>query len=214
MTALMMKGVLVNPDADYQKRVETQESYFRKIGELHGFHIRQGSLRGSPKKRRQKEVDVLLAVDMLTHGYDGNIEKAILIAGDLDFRPVVEALVRRGVFVEIWYEPKSAAVELPGAADYGRRLDFQTFYLWSTDEFKTHYQAPRTNHPSNPEIGGTTPLRTGQYQGQNVFLMKQNNSFNFLLRVEWRQGLVWYAHNEQDVLERYFSALHGPIAWT
>jgi uncharacterized LabA/DUF88 family protein len=73
--------------------------------------MRLGSLRGAPKKRRQKEVDVLLAADMLTHGYDGNMDKAILIAGDLDFRRVVEALVRRGVFVEVWYEPKSGAAE-------------------------------------------------------------------------------------------------------
>jgi len=201
-------------EADFLQRVEAQESYFRKIGDLNGFHIRQGSLRGSPKKRRQKEVDVLLAVDMLTHGYDGNMEKAVLLAGDLDFRPVVEALVRRGVFVEIWYEPKSAAVELPGAADYGRGLDFISIYEWGTDQFKSVCQIPRSNHQTNPEIGGAATLRVGQHQGRNVYLMKQDASFNFLLRVEWNHGLAWYAHADKDILERYFTTVFGPITWS
>src|SRR5271170_1987248 len=73
-----------------EQRVAAQEARFNKIGELNGVHVRYGSLKGSGKKRRQKEVDVLLAVDMLTHGYDGNMGRAVLIAGDLDFRPVVE----------------------------------------------------------------------------------------------------------------------------
>jgi uncharacterized LabA/DUF88 family protein len=55
---------------------------------------------------------------MLRHGFDGNMEKAVLLAGDLDFRPIVEALVRRGVFVEVWYEKNSAAQELW----WGRRI--------------------------------------------------------------------------------------------
>src|SRR5262249_24834326 len=49
-------------DAEFQKRVHAQEAFFKKLGELKGFHIRQGSLKGTgKKKRRQKEIDVLLA---------------------------------------------------------------------------------------------------------------------------------------------------------
>ncbi|SRR6266478_1858943 len=202
-------------DADHLKRVEAQESYFRKIGDLQGFHIRLGSLRGAPKKRRQKEVDVLLVADMLTHGYDGNMDKAILIAGDLDFRPVVEALVRRGVFVEVWYEPKSGAAELPGAADYGRKLDFKAIYAWSTYEFKLSCKLPKSEHSVNPENVGVARLRAGQYQGRNVLSMRQTKGeLNFLFRVEWSHGVAWYEHADQHVLERYFSAVYGTIAWS
>lgn len=83
-------------ESAYEGRIATQESFFDGIRSLNGVHVRLGSLRGTPKRFRQKEVDVLLATDMLTHGYDGNMRQAILIAGDLDFRPIVEALVRRG----------------------------------------------------------------------------------------------------------------------
>jgi uncharacterized LabA/DUF88 family protein len=53
--------------------------------------VRQGWL--SPgKKRQQKEVDVLLAVDMLTRSFYKNMTKAVLLAGDRDFKPVVEVV--------------------------------------------------------------------------------------------------------------------------
>src|SRR5216684_2723392 len=78
--------------------------------------------------RREKEVDILLATDMLTHGFNGSMGNAVLLSGDLDFRPIVEALVRHGVFVEVWYHRSSIARELPGAADFGREIRFRQLY--------------------------------------------------------------------------------------
>src|SRR5262249_21955989 len=123
-------------DTDFKARLDAQDATFDRIKSQRGFHIRLGSLKGGGKRRLQKEVDVLLAVDMLTHGFNGNMGKAVLVDGDLDFRPVVESLVRAGVFVEVWYEPRSAARELPGAADYGRKLDFSALYRWSDYSFQ------------------------------------------------------------------------------
>ena len=40
------------------------------------------------KKLRQKKVDVLLAVEALDHAFRGNMSRAYLIAGDLDFAPL------------------------------------------------------------------------------------------------------------------------------
>jgi len=47
---------------------------------------------------------------------------AVLVTGDLDFRPVVERLVQLGVIVELWYDPKVTAEELIVAADHRRPL--------------------------------------------------------------------------------------------
>jgi len=84
-------------DDTFKARIETQDAYFDYIRSVYGVHRQLGTLAGrrrGKKERRQKEVDVLLAVGMLTHGFNKNMSRAVLLSGDLDFRPVVEALVR------------------------------------------------------------------------------------------------------------------------
>ena len=78
-------------DADYKKRVAPQMEKFDKIERLEGIQVRKGFLTSRPK-RRQKEVDVSLAVDLLTHSFYKNMTMAVLIAGDRDFRPAVESV--------------------------------------------------------------------------------------------------------------------------
>jgi len=51
----------------------------------------------------QKGVDVLLAIDMLKLALKGVMQKAILIACDSDFVPVVRALREEGVSVLLYY---------------------------------------------------------------------------------------------------------------
>jgi uncharacterized LabA/DUF88 family protein len=60
----------------WETRVVSLEKFFSHIRSLSGFHVRTGSVRPG-RKREQKEVDVLLAVDMLTHGFNGSMSKAV-----------------------------------------------------------------------------------------------------------------------------------------
>jgi uncharacterized LabA/DUF88 family protein len=198
----------------YDARVASQESLFAAIRALKGFHVRLGSLRGAPKKLRQKEVDVLLAVDMLTHGFDGNMETAILIAGDLDFRPIIEALVRRGVFIEIWYEKKSGAQELWWAADFGRQLTFRWFYDWSTNSFRTRCPLPQFSDAHAPMMN-ITYERPGLYEGRDVRMLRDSDHGNFVLRIVEPSGVSvkWLEYPDEGVIERYFATIYGPIQW-
>src|SRR5262249_42700878 len=87
-------------EACFNNRVEAQERHFDSIP----GHIRLGYLTGKStrrKPRRQKQVDVLLAVDMLKHAVRQNMYKAVLITGDLDFEPVVDTLVDLGIYVHL-----------------------------------------------------------------------------------------------------------------
>lgn len=197
-------------EPEFQKRVRTQEAFFKKLGELKGFHIRQGSLKGTGKKRRQKEIDVLLATDMLTHGYDGNMATAVLLAGDLDFRPAVENLVRRGVFVEVWYELKSASAELPGAADYGMKLNFHPLYDWSTAHFKARHPLP-TVSTKDERVEGKL-IKEGLCDGRRVLLIGVDASQS-VLRLEGSDHPRLYHHADHGVLERYVPLIHGTIDW-
>jgi uncharacterized LabA/DUF88 family protein len=190
-------------DAPYRARGTAQEARFESIGSREGIHVRLGSVRGKPKRLRQKEVDVLLTTDMLTHGYDGNMEKAVLIAGDLDLRPIVEALVRRGVFVEVWYEKKSGARELPGAADFGRQLAFTTLYRLSTQDFQTRCQLPHTDTAHEPWIYPVVLSRCS-YNGRETILYQDTHRMTFPLRSVRSNGIWWFDHADPKVLERYF----------
>lgn len=98
-------------------RVEAQQRFFDEIQSYEGFHLRLGSLSGTSRKFRQKEVDILLAVDALDHAFRRNMSEVTLLAGDLDFAPLVEALVRLGVWVEIWHDPRSVGKRLLEVAD-------------------------------------------------------------------------------------------------
>src|SRR5438067_5819506 len=85
--------------ADFDARVQQQQDYFDAIDKVDGVHVCYGVL-SHGRKRQQKEVDVLLAVDMLTHSFSKNMDEAVLLSGDRDFRPVVESVVRLGTHVK------------------------------------------------------------------------------------------------------------------
>ncbi len=70
----------------------------------------------------QKKIDVMIAVDMLTHTFRRNMHQATLLTSDLDFKPLLDALVHEGMFVTLWYPPNDTNKELVAAAD--RRQPF------------------------------------------------------------------------------------------
>lgn len=93
------------------------EDYWRRIELLEDMHLGFGALRGLKRRARQKGVDVLLAVDMLTGAFASIFDIAVLVAGDADFIPAVEEVKRRGVMVLVVADPKSLADDLRRAAD-------------------------------------------------------------------------------------------------
>ncbi|MFI5386430.1 MAG: NYN domain-containing protein, partial [Fimbriimonadales bacterium] len=129
------KTVTAEQQADFNRKVERY--HFRK--ELHevlrhmdGFHVRLGQVRERDRNRRgveQKEVDILLAVEALTHASRRNMDYAVLIAGDVDFRPLVDALVQLGIFVTIYSHGKGRDLALSG--DSHRWIDYFTLMEWS-----------------------------------------------------------------------------------
>ncbi len=198
-------------EAEFKSRVEAQNNSFERMHSRRGLHLRLGTLKGG-RRRTQKEVDILLAVDMLTHGFNRNMTHAILISGDLDFRPVVETLVRSGVFVEVWYEKRSGAKELPGAADFGTEITWQTLYRWNTESFKGVHRQP-THRREHQPILHEVYVASGKCQDQNAELMKAPGQGPFILYVEQPDGAHWFKHDDRQILERYVAMLYGAIQW-
>ncbi|WP_292399192.1 NYN domain-containing protein [Mesorhizobium sp.] len=109
--------------AAYEARVQPDHDRFAKIQALDRVHVALGQIVGVVDKR-QKGVDVRLAVDMMTNAFRGNISKATLFAGDSDFVPLIKSLVSEGLHVTLWHPPQANA-ELKGAADSTRLFDFK-----------------------------------------------------------------------------------------
>lgn len=102
---------------DEAEDVDARRAYLEHIQSLDGFHVREGTVRKSKKRgkdkeneensdheterKQQKRVDVQLAVECLMHAYTKNMWHASLIAGDLDFEPLVTALINLGTHVHV-----------------------------------------------------------------------------------------------------------------
>lgn len=58
-----------------------------------------------PKRKghRSKRVDISLSVDMLAHAHRKNYEVAVLVTGDEDYVPLVQAVEAEGCRVVLWF---------------------------------------------------------------------------------------------------------------
>lgn len=204
-------------DEQYKSRIERQDAQLRELREVDGCHLRLGTLKGDKNKRKQKEVDVLLAVDMLAHAARGNMTKAVLLAGDLDFRPAVEALVQLGVFVQIVADEKTTSKELTWAGSAFSKLSFDDFYNWSSSDLKSRYPIPQSGS-YKPYSRSEKAIKEGCLNGYRCTLFESEN--HFLLHFKCFDPLhvggksEWhFMHEDLARLELYLKLQHGPVVW-
>jgi len=116
--ALPSDGDGTNPE--HEARLAWNEA----VTAIRGGHAFHGKLKRHRRRgNSQKAVDVQLAVDALIHVSRGNCRRVLLIAGDADFIPLIEALVDAGAFVEVWAFDTSCAPELKVLSDYYQVID-------------------------------------------------------------------------------------------
>jgi uncharacterized LabA/DUF88 family protein len=93
------------------------QAYLDTVGLSDDITVAEGLVRGQGKRRRQKGVDVLLAVDALTGAFRGRYEVAIIVTGDGDFAPLVHAIRDAGPMVFVAGFAASSSRQLGLAAD-------------------------------------------------------------------------------------------------
>lgn len=103
-----------------------QEEYVKKIKDLELFEVRLGrhvlSTTGGLKNRknwnwRQKGVDSMIAIDMITKAFEVQYDTAILLAGDADFIEIVNSVKNLGRNVVGAYFPNHISHELEYSLD-------------------------------------------------------------------------------------------------
>ncbi len=176
------------PTEDELKRMEVHENFVRELQSLGRWAIRLGKLQkrweGQREVYEQKRVDVLLSVDMVRHAAAGHIQHAVLVAGDSDFVPAVEAAKEHGVTVSLWCgAAKTVHKDLIALADEVYAFDWETFPLiTAATENQRARQRPsgnviqnqNGNANANTPAGGTAPSSRRRRGGQG----NRNNQGN------------------------------------
>jgi uncharacterized LabA/DUF88 family protein len=71
-----------------------------------------------PKGRHAKRVDISLATDMLSHAHRRNFDLAILVGGDEDYVPLIQAVMAEGRRVVVWALESGLSPALARTADH------------------------------------------------------------------------------------------------
>lgn len=79
------------------------------------------------KSRGSKQVDISLSVDMLTHANRKNYDVAVLVAGDEDYAPLVDAVMSEGRRVCLWFLEKGLSPILKNRVDHYFSLEHILF---------------------------------------------------------------------------------------
>lgn len=194
-------------------RIAAHQARLDLVSSSDRCHVRLGLVKGN-KPRRQKGVDVLLAVEMLSHAFKGSFDHAVLLAGDLDFKPVVGALVNTGTVVEVGYFAGHAARELLNAADSRREITFDVAHSWCAPAFRNANPLPNSYIPGSvnrPE----TILARGEAGGLPARLVQlENGTYEIVVegydRANNNRDLL-VAHRDRELLVKYFPMRHGDL---
>jgi uncharacterized LabA/DUF88 family protein len=202
---------------DYEARLAQLGIFYDSLRALNGFHLFHGSMSGEGGKMRQKGVDIMIAVHMLTHSFQGNMEHATLLTGDLDFKPLIDTLVQDGMDVTLWFDSASTNKELIYAADAKKPIDILSILAHTKPEFQKKHPYPRIWTDAGPKANGFAFVREGvTATGEKVELF-QNPQEKLIVRAVKDSHNVNHhvAHPDLDFLEKMWQECYKTsIKWT
>jgi uncharacterized LabA/DUF88 family protein len=195
-------------DQTYYARITPQRQFFDRLCSLDRFHVYEGDVRRSSSRRgpEQKKIDVMIAVDMLTHSFRRNMHEATLLTGDLDFKPLIDALVQGGMFVNLWYPPGTTSIELIAAADRSWPLNILSVY----DALGTPRPFVIPKAYGQPSRGDYAPvLATWPVDRGEATLMKDGETFVVAAPNPNPGYMTYYEHADLAMLRTYLADTGG-----
>lgn len=133
-------------DEDYAAAVKAHDDLIDHISSTDKWHAYAGESRHRKSRGlEQKMVDVMIAVDMLRHTHKGNMERCILLTNDLDFKPLLDALVQEGMHTTLWHSPGKTNRHLKRSADSLMALDSTAFRTILTPESIARLDPPNAS---------------------------------------------------------------------
>lgn len=197
-------------EKEFQGRVEARKAEHAAVRSVDGAHVRLGTVTGE-RRRQQKQVDILLAVDMMNHAVRQNMKTAVLVTGDQDFKPVVDSLVLLGTFVKLWGAAKHTSPALIDAADSHRLFTFRDYYQFSAEEVRAGKQLPNEMTTANYVSGDYTGnlIANGKAGGRTVLITNRGNSFKAYVPVPGTSDVQEITHTDYERLKLFLSLEFG-----
>jgi uncharacterized LabA/DUF88 family protein len=197
------------------KRAEKYD-FFNELRELQGWHVSEGVARHRKKERQeQKEVDILIAVDMLTHTHRRNMHRLTFISGDQDFAPLIEAVVREGMYVELLYPEGRTSSDLRNFADVARPMDIDFLMVIATDSFQRSNGLPTREYMFDSSPRGGRLVAEGFRKGLlEARLWTDETGLHTLKQVNAVNGQHFTVrHPDLPKAKRYFERTSGHLDW-
>lgn len=196
-------------DSEYQHRLLKKQNLFKAINLTQNFHVHYGEIRGKRKNQRQKQVDILIAVHMLTHTFRGSMSRATLLTGDLDFKPLIDSVVEHGMHLALWYDRPTTAEELVFAADERRSIDLDFVYGIATREFRNLHKIPLRSSGPDKQVDGLTHVSTkANHLSDKVEIYRGDTTAVALMPCMHNEGYFLRVQGEDlETLEKYLEDL-------
>lgn len=192
-----------NPEEEEKNaRLDWRESLHESLSKGFGCHVKHGHVqeRRRPRRLEQKEVDVLLAVDALSHVFRGNCKHVNLLAGDSDFIPLVNALVDFGAYVALT-AGKAASKLLVKAADQSSILEFDDLHNLCTEAWQSRNPKISVSRSGINYENYHTVRDVGTLDGATITqLLFSGSNLHFLWVKDQRLSV---GCSDQEVAKRY-----------
>ena len=119
-----------NPTDEEIKRRDKQMGFFNRLQMIPQFECKFGTLErrlngdGETIKPVQKQVDVMMALDIATLSLKHLITEAKIISGDADLIPAIQIAKNEGVAVELFYSVGTVSRELLQIVDSATEINY------------------------------------------------------------------------------------------
>jgi uncharacterized LabA/DUF88 family protein len=108
---------------DGEERYKAQQRFFDNLRRVPYLDLRLGRLEKRGNAVVEKGIDVRVATDMLWQAHNNVYDTAVLVSGDADYVPAVEAVKAIGKHVEVAFVTRGRSLDLQHAADRFVLLD-------------------------------------------------------------------------------------------
>lgn len=193
-------------DDSYYGRVDDQEAFFNDLRTIPGIHVYEGDARKRRRTVEQKKVDIMIAVDMLTHSFRRNMHHATLMTADLDFKPLIDALVQDGMHVELWYPKGKPNEELIYAADMRRPLTYKDLHSWCIEQYRKQYPLPVAFSAPNKQEHIKSRELIDNWEAENGTILEV-----FKSEIEEKKYMAVFPSKDNQDKKYYTYILHGDL---
>jgi uncharacterized LabA/DUF88 family protein len=114
----------------YDCEFKSNELLLKILESLPNFEIQKGTKQKLGQHYVQKQVDIMLAVQMIQLNKI-NVQNIIVVSGDADFIPAVKYVKESGSRVYVWSAPKDYKGELARSSDVPNPIDDSVLIPWT-----------------------------------------------------------------------------------